>query len=103
MTRSPDFLQRICTALEVTPKKLARLIGADFKDMEPLLKGQPSMLADIDRDEVWINLYEFTGQRLAAIMAVRAEMERELRMARTRRAARLERFKSYHEKRNART
>lgn len=90
-----SFLWRICHALDLTPKELAKSIGVAYKEVEPLLVGQQQMLAEIDRDEVWWLIYEFIGKRMGYMMAVRHELDKALQKDRAKRLNRHKRFKDY--------
>jgi hypothetical protein len=72
---------------------LAKNIGVEYKDLLPLLDGQRSMLAEIDRDEVWFKISEYVAMKMGMLMAIRTELDRALQRDRSKRATRLERFK----------
>ena len=95
--KDPDvndsFLWRICHALDEPPRMLAKNIGVEYKDLLPLLDGQRSMLAEIDRDEVWFKISEYVAMKMGMLMAIRTELDRALQRDRSKRATRLERFK----------
>lgn len=98
--KEPDvtdtFLMRICHALDVTPKELARGIGVSYKkEIEPLL-GQRSLIAEIEKDEVWFLISEYVAKRMGSLMAIRFELNRALQADRVRRAAHHNRFRKYH-------
>lgn len=90
-TKDETFLQRICTALEVTPRGLARKLGVPYKEIEPLLSPR-HMLAEIDRDPTWWKISEFVDRRIAMHMAVKNELNKALQQDRVKRAARLGRL-----------
>ena len=93
-----SFLWRICHAVALKPKELAKAIGVHYREVEPLLEGQRSELAEIDRDEVWWKIYEFLGKRMGYLLAVRYELDRALQKDRTKRVQRIERFNKHHGK-----
>lgn len=88
--KDETFLQRICIALEVTPRGLARKLGVPYKEIEPLLSPR-HMLAEIDRDPTWWKIAEYVDKRMAMHMAVKNELNKALQQDRTKRAARLAR------------
>lgn len=74
-TPSPEdtFLQRICFALDITPRMLANDIDVPYAELEPLLDKR-HLLAEIDRGEIWWKIKHHTDMRLAELMAVRSEL-----------------------------
>lgn len=96
---SDTFLQRICYALDKSPKALARAIGVDYKtELAPLLQGNRSLLAEIDRDEVWWKISEYVSKQIGSLMAIKGELNRALQNDRAKRVLRHKRFKKYHER-----
>lgn len=90
-----SFLQRICHALDETPIMLANNLGIPYKEIEPLLD-QRHLLAEIDRDEVWWLILDYTSKRLGHIMAVRTELNKRLQHDRKKRLLRHDRFNKFH-------
>lgn len=82
------FLQRICTAIELTPRELAKRIGVKYTEIEPLLSPR-HLLAEIDRDDTWWKIAELVNARVGTLLAVKAEMNKALQRDRTKRAARM--------------
>lgn len=68
---------------------LAANIGVKYEELEPLL-GTRHQLAEIDRDEVWWRISEYTDRRLGEIMAIKLEFSRALQRDRVKRAFRIE-------------
>lgn len=87
-TKDQTFLVRICAALELTPRVLARKIGVPYKEIEPLLSAR-HLLAEIDRDATWWKIAQYVDDRLAMHMAVKNELSRALQRDRVKRAARM--------------
>jgi len=91
------FLVRICKALDEPPRMLALNIGVPYADLEPLL-GVRHMLAEIDRDEVWLKIERHVERRIGDLLAVRKELDRALAFDRTKRAARIASFSARERK-----
>lgn len=87
------YLERICAALDYTPRELAKFIGVAYKDLEPLLRPL-NEVADINKDNVWWLIAAFVDRRMAAHLAVKAELNRALTQQRTQQAARLAQLRS---------
>lgn len=83
-----SFLWRICKALDEPPRVLASNIGVRYEELAPLLDARHK-LAELDRDEVWWKIAEYTDRRLGMIMAVREELNRTLQKQRSQRAVRV--------------
>lgn len=90
-TKDQTFLVRICAALELTPRVLAKKLGVPYKEIEPLLNAR-HMLAEIDRDETWWKIAQYVDGRLAMHMAVKNELSKALQRDRVKRAARIARY-----------
>lgn len=90
-----SFMERICHALDESPRRLARNIGVKWKDFEPLLD-ERHMIAEIDRDEVWWKVMHYTNKRLGHILAIKSELNKALQKDRKKRLLRQERFKRLH-------
>jgi len=88
-----SFLWRICHALDEPPRMLAKNAGVEYKDLEPLLHGQRSLLAEIDRDHVWWAVSEYVNMKLGLLLGIKQELNTALQKERVKRAAKLERFK----------
>lgn len=82
------FLWRICKALDEPPRMLAFNIGVDYSELEPLLDARHK-LAEIDRDETWWLISQYTDKRLGEMLAIKAEMNVALQRDRSKRAVRL--------------
>ena len=87
------FLWRICHALDLPPRMLAANIGVAYAELEPLLDAR-HVLVELDRDEVWWRISEYTDHRLGELMAIKREMSRALQRDRVKRAYRIEHLKS---------
>lgn len=87
---------RICHALDLSPKELARALDLPYAEVRDLLVGQSSLLVEIDRDEVWWRIYEYISERMSYMMAVRHELDKALQKDRIKRLQRTERFNRYH-------
>lgn len=83
------FLARICTALGTSPRDLAKTLGVSYKnDIAPLLHPR-HLVAEIDRDEVWMLLARHVDERTAMLLAIRFEMTKALATDRNKRAVRI--------------
>lgn len=85
-------LWRICHALDEVPRVLAANIGVPYRQLEPLLEAR-EIVADIERDEIWLAISEYADRRFGQLMAIRAELARALHTSKSRRALRAERQK----------
>lgn len=85
---SDTFLWRICKALDEPPRMLAHNIGVDFSELRPLLD-ERWRVAEIDRDEVWWKIAEYTDRRIGEMLAIRVEVQRALQRDRSARAKRI--------------
>lgn len=85
---NPNFLLRVCEALDTDPRKLAEALGMRWRDFEHYVNVADGLLPDVDQDEVWWNLYELTSQRLAVLLALRAELDRKVQRVRVKKAKR---------------
>lgn len=92
-TPHPDdtFLQKICYALDVTPRMLASDIDVPYAELEPLLDKR-HLLAEIDRGELWWKIKHHVDSRLAEMMAVRSELNVAMQQHRAARILQNERF-----------
>lgn len=94
MTKEPSaysnetFLSRICLALNVSPKQLAKELEVPFADVKPFLD-QRHVLAEMHNDEFWWKLSEHVSRRLGSLMAIRQELQKAVQHDRARRIARL--------------
>ena len=92
MTRRPAKtetpLERICKALEVTPRKLAAKLKVPYADLQAINRPMAET-AEKDRDDTWWLIFEYVNTRLGALMAVRHELNIGLQKDRKRRAVRL--------------
>lgn len=88
------FLNRICVALDMRPKDLAKRIGVKFSDIELLLGYERSDLVEMDRDETWFLIQDYVNKKLGSLMAIRAEMEAALQKDKVARVLRVERAKA---------
>jgi plasmid maintenance system antidote protein VapI len=88
-----SFLERICKALDKTPEQLADRLGVPYSELAPLLDDR-HRLVEIDRDEVWWKLNEYVGDRIAAFLAIRMELNKALTKDRTKRAVRIAQFQA---------
>lgn len=86
------FLQRICHALDVTPRMLAADIDVPYGEVEPLLD-ERHLLVEMDRDETWWKISQYVDVRLGELMAVRAELAKSLQKDRASRAVRIAQFR----------
>lgn len=75
---------------------LARNIGVKYKELEPLLMPH-NLIEDIDRDEVWWKIKEYVSHRLAMLLTVNSELNKQLQKQRVKRVQRLERFKKVYD------
>lgn len=87
-TVNDTFLWRICKALDEPPRMLASNIGVPYEELAPLLE-ERHKLVEIDRDEVWWKIGEYTDRRLGELMAVKAELNAALQRDRRKRAVRI--------------
>lgn len=67
---------------------LAANIGVPYGELAPLLDAR-HLLAEIDRDEVWWLIGEYTDRRLGDLLAVRQELNMALQRDRSKRAVRI--------------
>lgn len=81
------FLWRICHALDVTPKVLAKQVGVPYKDLEPLLDPR-HMLVELDRDYAWQRIAEYVDEHLALCLAIKHELAKATRADQAKRALR---------------
>lgn len=93
---SDSFLWRICHALDEPPRMLAKNIGVEFHELAPLLDGERWVLAEVDRDHVWLEISAYVDRKTAMLMAVREELTRALHKERVRRATKLQRTRKYY-------
>jgi hypothetical protein len=99
MVRSPakynalgsTFLGQICEALDQSPQELAENMGIARSELEAFMVSR-NLLPDMDRHEIWWALNEYVNQRLALILAARAQLNRALQRDRKKRAARVAAF-----------
>lgn len=70
------------------PRMLADAIDVPYAELEPLL-GERYLLAEIDRDEVWWKIAEYTSVRIGQLMAIRHELDQSLQQDRAKRAVRI--------------
>lgn len=94
-TASDTFLWRICHALDEPPRMLAQNLGIPYAEVEPLLD-ERHHLVEIDRDEVWWKILEYTSKRLGHLIAIRTELNRALQRDRKKRLLRADRFEKLH-------
>lgn len=98
---SQTFLWRICHALDIPPKELAREIGVDYqKDLAPLL-AERRHVVEIDRDETWWLISDFVARRTGLLMAIKLELDRALQKDRAARVTRQKRFDRFHDDRES--
>lgn len=76
---------------------LAKNIGVDYAELEPLLHGLASTLVDIDRDDVWIKIDEYVARKLGMLLAIKYEMNKALQSDKEKRAQRMQRFRRFHD------
>lgn len=95
-TREDSYVMRICFALDVTPQKLAKALQIPFRELRPLLHGREGEIAEVDMDEVLWALHSYVGERIAYLLAIRAELDNKLQKDRINRVKRIERFRKYH-------
>lgn len=88
ITSDDPFLLRICKALNLTPRELAKCIDTPYVEIEPLLTTR-WMLADTDRSDVWFKISEYTRKRLGELMVAQSELTKITEQHRTQRVARL--------------
>ena len=91
-TKDDNFLAAICAALDLTPRQLAKKIGVDYREVEPLLKGTPGENVELDRDEVFIKLNAYLTDRMGLLMAARFTFDKVLQKQRTQRLMNMERI-----------
>lgn len=89
------FLWRICHALDEPPRMLAQSIGVPYAEVEPLLD-ERHHLAEIDRDEVWWLILQYTSKRMGHLIAIRTELNKALQRDRKKRLLRADRFEKLH-------
>lgn len=90
-TKDETFLQRICTALDMTPKKLASQLGVRAKELEPLL-GKYNTLAGVEEDYVWWKLEEYVSVRAALLFTIKTELSAKLQTARKKKIMKMNQF-----------
>lgn len=95
-TVNDSFFVRICNALGVPPRVLAKDIGVKYAEIKPLLTGSAGELVDVDRDEVWLRLYEHVSAKMGMLIAIRHELDKKLQTDRKKRLLRTERFKEFY-------
>lgn len=97
--KEPDsddtFLWRICHALDLSPRELAKNIGVKYKELEPLLRTR-SQVAEIDCDEVWWLISDLVSKQCGYLMAIRSELSKALQKDRVKRIQRHDKFHEYH-------
>jgi len=85
---SQGFLQRICNAIEIDPKDLAKRLDLKYKtDIEPFLHLPASQLA-IELDDTFDTIYQHVSERVAMLLAVKFELDKQLQKERERRLQR---------------
>lgn len=77
---------------------LAKNIGVDYAELEPLLSDRAAMLVDQDRDEVWWKIDEYVSRKIGMMLAIKFEMNKALQEQRQRRVQRVDRFRRFHGK-----
>lgn len=91
------FLMRICKALRMTPRELARALDVPYKrEFEPLLRLKRSQLVEIDRHDMWWTLKELVGRETAYLMAIQNELDSALQKDRVNRIQRVNRVREYY-------
>lgn len=88
------LMWRVCTALDLPPRNLAVELGLPFEDIQVLLDDK-HRLADMDYDETWQLVASYVDERIAALLAVRSQLNAQLVNERTRRAGRLAMTRHY--------
>lgn len=89
---SDSFLRRVCYALDEHPTRLASSIGVPYKELQPLLTGQSSLLVEMDRDDTWIKIMEYVDIRLGLLLAIKGELSKKLQKDLVKRLRQTERF-----------
>lgn len=95
-TADDGFLLRMCYALRLEPKKLAKLLDIPWREFEQMLKLNRASLPEIDRHDVWWELSAFVDEELAYLMVVRSELSKALQKDRAARALRIQKQRDYH-------
>lgn len=87
----PDGTQtlvvRICHALDLTPRELAKSVGISYAELKPLLGLRQQELDMLGGDTWWL-ISEFIDKQLAMLMAARLDLSRALQKDRTQRVLR---------------
>ena len=99
-TVGDGFILRMCKAMRMSPRDLARHLDMPYKkEFEPLLKLGDAQLVDIDRHDMWRTMKDMVDEQMGLLMAVQHSLNRALQKDRIERAKRLERTRAYHEQR----
>lgn len=98
-TAEDGYLMRICKALRMSPRDLARALDVPFKaEFEPLLHLGRSQLAEIDRHDMWWELKAIVDVEIGYLLAIQAEMNKALQKDRAARLTRVMKAKEHHER-----
>lgn len=84
-----DFMTRIQLALDLTPMELASKLGVDLAEVADR-HGKRSDMSEFDFDLFWNALLEYVNERVAGLLAIKAELDRKARLDRRRRHERRE-------------
>lgn len=89
---------RVCKALDLTPKQLAKKLKLSYDDdVQPLLSGGKSTIGELDRDEIWWKIDMYVSKRMGFLMAIKSELAKGIQKDRARRVLTQERFNKFHE------
>lgn len=93
---SDGFLKRMCFALRLEPRKLAKALEIPWSEFEAMLEAGRTELPEIDRHDVWWELSAFVNDELAYLMVVRNELDKALQKDRAARTLRIQQQRDYH-------
>lgn len=84
------MIERLCHALDLSMRELAKSSGVPLKDLETL--NDPRMFAlEWQKDDTWWRIKDHIDRQLGMLMAINTDLNRQLQRDRTRQAARIAR------------
>jgi hypothetical protein len=92
MNRPPEpedtFLMRVCYALDVSPRMLAKGAGVSYSDQIVPLMRPYYEIAGTPAEDTWWAISQYVNQRLGEMLAAQQELQRHMQSSRAKRAAR---------------